>query len=376
MTSSEKTNHRLRSYRRGAAGSALVATFGLAAAACGSSTPAASTSTTAQSSTSTTSAVACGSGTITGAGSTFVATILQQWTKDYEAKCPGATINYQAVGSGAGITQFTAGTVDFGASDVVLSSAQSQALAAKGTILQIPWAAGAVAVEYHVSGVSNLKLDAAAIAGIFAGKIVKWNDPAIKALNSGVTLPSEAIQTFHRSDSSGTSGIFTGYLAAAAPSVWTFGVNKTWPAPGGQGAKGSDGVTAAVGQTEGGIGYAEVSYAKGASLPMASIKNGAGSFVQPTGDAVTAALAEATVPADLTVKPNYTPTGASAYPIASTTWVMVAQKQTDAAKATLLKDFITYAVTAGQASANSLYYAPLPSSLAGQDKTAATQIGM
>jgi phosphate transport system substrate-binding protein len=363
-------------YRRGAAGSALLATLGVAAAACGSSTPTASTSTTAQSSTSATAAVACGSGTITGAGSTFVATILQQWTKDYEAKCPGATINYQAVGSGAGVTQFTSGTVDFGASDVVLSAAQSQALAAKGTVLQIPWAAGGVAIEFHVSGVSSLKLDAATIAGIFAGKIVKWNDPAIKALNSGVTLPSEAIQTFHRSDASGTSGIFTGYLAAAAPSVWTYGANKTWPAPGGQGAKGSDGVTAAVGQTEGGIGYAEVSYAKGANLPMAAVKNGAGSFVQPTGNAVTAALAEADVPADLTVKPNYTPTGASAYPIASTTWVVVAQKQTDAAKATLLKDFITYAVTAGQASANSLYYAPLPSSLADQDKAAATRIGI
>jgi phosphate transport system substrate-binding protein len=320
--------------------------------------------------------VACGSGTITGAGSTFVATILQQWTKDYEAKCPGSTINYQAVGSGAGITQFTAGTVDFGASDAVLSSAQSQALAAKGTILQIPWAAGGVALEYHVGGVSSLKLDAATIAGIFAGKIVKWNDPAIGALNSGVTLPAEAIQTFHRSDSSGTSNIFTSYLTAAAPSAWTFGADKTWPAPGGQGAKGSDGVTAAVGQTEGGIGYAEVSYAKGAQLPMASVKNGAGSYVQPTSDAVTAALSEATVPADLTVKPNYTPTGASAYPIASTTWVMVASKQTDAAKATLLKDFITYAVTGGQASADSLYYAPLPSSLAAQDKTAATRLGI
>lgn len=353
-----------------------MAAFGLAAAACGSSTPAASTSTTSQSSTSTTGAVACGSGTITGAGSTFVATILQEWTKDYEAKCPGATINYQAVGSGAGVTQFSSGTVDFGASDVVLSATQSQALAAKGTILQIPWAAGAVAVEYHVSGVTNLKLDAATVAGIFAGKIVKWNDPAIKALNSGVTLPSEAIQTFHRSDASGTSAIFTGYLSAAAPSAWTYGASKTWTAPGGQGAKGSDGVTAAVGQTEGGIGYAEVSYAKGASLPMASIRNGAGQFEQPTGQATTAALAEATVPSDLTVKPNFTPTGASAYPIASTTWVVVAQKQTDAAKATLLKDFITYAVTAGQDSASSLYYAPLPSSLAAQDKTAATRIGI
>jgi phosphate transport system substrate-binding protein len=224
--------------------------------------------------------------------------------------------------------------------------------------------------------VSSLKLDAATIAGIFAGKIVKWNDPAIAALNSGVKLPAEAIQTFHRSDSSGTSNIFTSYLTAAAPSVWTFGASKTWAAPGGQGAKGSDGVTAAVGQTEGGIGYSEVSYAKGANLPMASVKNGAGSFVQPTSDAVTAALSEATVPADLTVKPNYTPTSANAYPIASTTWVMVAQKQTDAAKATLLKDFITYAVTAGQASANSLYYAPLPAALAGQDKAAATRIGI
>ena len=357
--------------RRGLAGLA-VAGLAVGLAACGSSGP-----TTGSSSTSTTGKAAvsdCGSGTITGAGSTFVATIAQQWIKDYQAACPGSTINYQAVGSGAGIQQFTAGTVDFGASDVTLKPTEAAALASKGTILQIPWAAGAVAVEYKVSGVSDLKLSADTLAGIYAGKIKKWNDAALKADNPGVSLPATPIQVIHRSDSSGTTAAFTGYLAAAAPTVWTAGSGKDVPWPTGQGAKGSDGVTAQVAQTDGAIGYAEVSYAKGAQLPMASIKNGGGKYVQPTGAAVSAALAEATVPPDLTVKVNFNPANPAAYPISTTTWVIVAQHLTDPAKAKLLKSFITYAVTKGQDSADALSYAPLPADLATKSQAAAQSI--
>jgi phosphate transport system substrate-binding protein len=352
--------------------------LGVTAAACGSSRPgsnSATTKTSSASSPTTTSSVACAKGTVSGAGSTFVATIAQQWIKDYETACPGATINYQAVGSGAGFTQFANGTVDFGASDVVLTSSEAQALASKGTVLQIPWAAGGVAVEYHLSGVSRLKLSPSDLAKIFSGRITHWNDPALVAENKGATLPNEPIQTFHRSDSSGTTSVLTSYLAAVDAGDWTFGAGKTWTAPGGQGAKGSSGVTAAVGQTEGGIGYSEVSYARGAGLPMASIKNAAGNYVQPTSANVTAALSDATVPPDLTVQVNYQAGGAQAYPISTTTWVLVLEKPTSTASANLLKDFITYAVTGGQSDANSLFYAPLPNSLAAKDKTAAASIG-
>jgi phosphate transport system substrate-binding protein len=345
----------------------------LVAAACGSS----SKSTTSATTTATTKPpVACASGTITGAGSTFVATIVQQWIKDFGNACPGATVNYQSVGSGAGIQQFTAGTVDFGASDVLMKPAEQTAAEAKwGPVLQIPWSSGGIAIEYNVSGVSDLQLDASTVAGIFAGKIKKWNDPAIAALNSGATLPSEAIQVVHRSDSSGTTGAFTAYLAATAPSVWNLGAAKDVPWPAGeQGAKGSDGVTATVKQTEGAIGYAELSYAKTSSLGVAKIKNPAGSFVVPDDKSVPAALASATVPANLGITINYSPPDPAAYPITTVTYVIVPQKVPDATKGALLKDFILYAVGHGQQSAAGLYYAPLPSSLDSQDVTAAQSI--
>jgi len=345
----------------------------LVAAACGSS----SKSTTSATTTATTKPpVACATGTISGAGSTFVQTIAAQWIKDFDNACPGATVNYQGVGSGAGIQQFTAGTVDFAGSDVVMKPTEQTAAEAKvGPVLHIPWSAGGIAVEYNVSGVSSLQLDASTVAGIFAGKIKKWNDPAIAATNSGATLPSEAIQVVHRSDSSGTTGAFTAYLTAAAPSVWTLGAAKDVPWPAGeQGAKGSDGVTATVKQTEGAIGYAELSFAQTSSLGVAKIKNPAGSFVAPDATSVAAALASATVPSDLKVKINYTPTDPAAYPITTDTFVIVPQKPADAAKGKLLKDFILYALGPGQQSAAGLNYAPLPTSLDNQATTAAQSI--
>jgi phosphate transport system substrate-binding protein len=305
-----------------------------------------------------------------------VQTIAQQWIKDFGAACPGATVNYQGVGSGAGIQQFTAGTVDFAGSDVVMKPAEQQAAEAKvGPVLHIPWSAGGIAIEYNVSGLSNLQLDASTLASIYAGKIKKWNDPAIAALNSGASLPSEGIQVVHRSDSSGTTAAFTAYLTAAAPTVWTLGSAKDVPWPAGeQGAKGSDGVTAAVKQTEGAIGYAELSFAKTSSLGVAKIKNPAGSYVAPDDKSVSAALASATVPADLKVKINYAPADPAAYPITTDTFVIVPQKPADPAKGKLLKDFILYALGPGQQSSAGLYYAPLPTSLADQATTAAQSI--
>jgi phosphate transport system substrate-binding protein len=318
----------------------------------------------------------CASGTISGAGSTFAQTIVQQWVKEYGAACPGATVNYQGVGSGAGIQQLTAGTVDFAGSDVAMKPDEETAAKAKvGSVLHIPWSSGGIAVEYNLSGVHDLKLTGATVAGIFAGKITKWDDPLIKASNAGVTLPAKPIQVVHRSDGSGTTAAFTAYLTSAAPSVWTVGSAKDVAWPTGQGAKGSDGVSAAVKQADGAIGYAEVSFAKGASLGVAKVENASGSFVGPEGKAVADALAEAEVPTDLKLKVNYSPKAASAYPISTTTFVIVPTKPTDATKAKLLKSFILFALTKGQKSADALSYAPLPASLLGQASTAAATIG-
>ena len=343
----------------------------LTAAACGSSSSSSSSTTTSGGSSN--ANVSCASGTLTGAGSTFVNTILTQWIKDFQSKCPGSTINYQSVGSGAGVQQFTAGTVNFGASDVPFTASEQAAANAKypGGAQQIIWAAGPIAAEYHLSGVSNLKLSPTTLAGIFAGRIKTWNDPAIAADNSGTSLPSEGIQVVHRSDGSGTTASFTGYLTAVAPTTWTFGAAKDVPWPTGQGAKGSDGVTAVVTQTEGAIGYAELSYAKGGQVSTASVKNASGQFVQPSPAGATAALAATTVSPDGTAKINYQAPGNTSYPISTFTYALVPMKSPSAGVGTLLRDFVQYAIGPGQSSATKLYYAPLPANVASQSQTAA-----
>src|SRR5437588_835990 len=272
----------------------IVGVAALVTAACGSNNNTKKTS--GQGKTTTTAAPGANdSATLSGAGSTFVNTIMQQWIKDYKGAAPGVTVNYQSVGSGAGIQQLTAKTVDFAGSDVVLKTSEQSATGGAGNVIEIPWTAGGIAVEYNLSGVSDLKLSGQTLAGIFAGKITKWNDAAIKADNPSASLPSIGIQVVHRSDGSGTTGVFTEYLTAVAPSVWTFGAAKDVPWPTGTGAKGSDGVTAAVKQADGAIGYSEVSYPTQSSLGIVSIKNKSGSFVQPTSDAVSAALGTASV---------------------------------------------------------------------------------
>lgn len=354
---------------------AVAAVAGSLLAACGSSGKG-SSGTNPSGATGTTGPTACASGSISGAGSTFVQNIAQEWIKDFGSKCSGANINYQGVGSGAGVQQLTAGTVDFGATDVPLTSDQSAALQSKGAVVQIPWAAGAISLEYNISGVTNLQLSPATIAGIFSGKIKTWDAPSIKADNPGVKLPSTTISTVHRSDSSGTTGAFTAYLAADAPQAWTLGSGKTIAWPSGSGAKGSDGVTATVKQTDGAIGYAEVSFAEGAQLPMAKIKNAGGQYVSASsGSAVSAAIAAAGTPStDGVVTPAYSSTDPTVYPISTVTYVVVLQKQSNQAKAQLIKDFLLYAVTEGQSSASSLFYAPLPSSLVAFDKAAIQSI--
>lgn len=319
--------------------------------------------------------VDCAPGSIAGAGSTFVANIAQQWIKDYIGACPQATVNYQSVGSGAGIQQFIAGTVDFGASDAVMKPDEEAAAEAKGgEVLHIPWSAGGIAVEYNLKAVPDLKLSPATLAGIFQGTVTRWDDAALKADNPGASLPSTGIQVIHRSDGSGTTDAFTKYLAAVAPETWKAGAGKDVPWPTGQGAKGSEGVTAAVKQTEGAIGYSEVSYAKGAGLGMARIKNASGNFTAPDEKGVAAALAGATTPADLKITVDFKTSNPDAYPISTPTWVLVSRKQADVAKGRLIKSFLAYAVGDGQRSAASLYYAPIPDSLAAQAQAAIDSI--
>lgn len=345
----------------------------LVAGACGSdnntTTPASQT--TLQGATTTPFAGANDKATLSGAGSTFVATIAQEWIKQYKSAAPGVTINYTGVGSGAGIQQLTSKTVDFAGSDAPLSTDQATATGGAGAVTQIPWIAGGVAVEYNLSGVKTLKLSPATLAGIFAGKITKWDDAAIKADNAGVSMPSSGIQVVYRSDSSGTTQVFTDYMRAAAPDAWTYGPSsKDWPAgTPGTGSKGSDGVTAAVKQSEGTIGYSEVSYPKQAGLGTAMIKNSAGQYVAPTSAAVSAALSGATVNPDLTLKLNYLPTDPTAYAISTTTYLMFYKSSGDANKDAAVKHFANWVLADGQKLAEGLDYAPMPSSILAQART-------
>jgi phosphate transport system substrate-binding protein len=276
------------------------------------------------------------------------------------------TLNYQSVGSGAGIQQLTSKTVDFAGSDVPLKDSEVAATGGPGAVVQIPWTAGGLAVEYNLREVKDLRLSPAALAGIFAGTVTRWNDPAIRTDNPGVALPASGIQVVHRSDGSGTTQVFTDFLKAAAPELWTFPSGKDWPAgTAGTGAKGSDGVTASVQQSPGSIGYSEVSFPKQAGLGVALVGNRAGRFLAPAAPAVSAALAEATVNPDGTLKLNYTPTGAGAYPISTTSYLLFYRQGADPARDVALRHFASWVLADGQALAEGLDYAPLPASVLG-----------
>jgi phosphate transport system substrate-binding protein len=299
--------------------------------------------------------------TLSGAGATFPATLVQEWIKHYGPLAPGVTINYQPIGSGAGIQQLTSKTVDFAGSDVALKPSEVEATGGAGAVVQVPWTAGAVAVEYNLAGVEALRLTPQVLVGLFAGRITKWNDPAIRAENANAPLPDSGIQVVHRSDGSGTTQVFTDYLKAVAPDVWTYPSGKEWPAgTPGTGAKGSDGVTAAVKQSPGSIGYSEPSYPKQAGLGMATIRNEAGRFAAPDAKAVSAALASATVKPDGSLALNFKAPSPESYPISSASYLMFYGAGTDPARDTALRHFAAWALTDGQDLAEGLDYAPLP----------------
>jgi phosphate transport system substrate-binding protein len=298
---------------------------------------------------------------INGAGATFPQPIYSKWFDEYTKIDPSVRFNYQAIGSGGGQKQILAQTVDFGASDGPMSD---ESLAkAPAPILHIPTVAGAVVISYNLPGNPQLKLDGPTLAGIFLGKITKWNDPAIAGQNAGVELPATDILVVHRSDGSGTSYIFTDYLSTVS-SEWKTKVGKKtsvqWPA--GVGGKGNAGVTGQIKQSPGAIGYVELAYAHENHLPVATLKNASGNYIEPSLDSVTAALATATIPDDFRFSMVNAP-GETAYPICGTTWLLVYATQKDPVKGQKLVEFLKWAYKDGEKMAAGLDYAPLPDAL-------------
>jgi phosphate transport system substrate-binding protein len=299
---------------------------------------------------------------INGAGATFPYPIYSKWSFEYRKVDPTVSINYQSIGSGGGQKSILDGTVDFGASDGPMSD--ENLAKAPGKILHIPTVAGADVVTYNLPDNPTLQLDGPTIAAIFLGKITKWNDAKIAAQNPGTKLPATDIAVVHRSDGSGTTFIFVDYLSSISKE-WETGVGRgtavKWPT--GQGAKGNEGVMEQVKQMPGAIGYVELVYAVQQKLPYASVKNTAGNYIVPSIESVTAALATAKIPGDFRFSMVNLP-GEKAYPISGTTWLLVYQKQANAAKGKKLVEFLKWAVTRGQTMAPPLNYAPLPDDLA------------
>jgi phosphate transport system substrate-binding protein len=323
----------------------------------------------------------CAKGSLTGAGSSAQKNAVDEWVKNYQSRCSGSTVNYQSVGSGAGISQFTAGTVDFAGSDSALKDAEQPAADKRcgtGSAIHLPMVVGPVGIAYNLPGVKGLVLDGPTTAKIFSGTVTTWNDPAIGALNPGTSLPATTIQPFHRSDSSGTTDNVTKYLAAAGGAGWTFGAGKEWKAPGGQGAKGNEGVSAAVKQTPGAVGYLELSYIENSGLPAAKIATGASSPVAlsaaSAGKAVEAAKLVGTGN-DLKLSIDYATKADGVYPIVLVTYEIVCEKGTPADKLALLKGFLGYAASQqGQSDVANLGYAPLPASFLSKVRTAVTAL--
>ncbi|HET7759812.1 MAG TPA: phosphate ABC transporter substrate-binding protein PstS [Gaiellaceae bacterium] len=309
---------------------------------------------------------------LVGAGSTLVAPLVAQWSNEYSKKT-GNTITYGAIGSGGGIAQITARTVDFGASDAPFSP--DQASACKGC-LQVPWALAATLVSYHLEGApANLKLDGPTLAGIYLGKITKWNDPAIAKLNPGASLPATKIRPVYRSDASGDTYAFSDFLAKVSPE-WKskLGVSTQVSFPVGTGGKGNDGVAAAVDATDGALGYLAISYVFSNHLDYALVENAAGKFPVPGSDSIGAAAAAVTkIPADNAISLTNPPASApAAYPISTFTYALVPQSSS---RAQTLQDFLTYAIGPGQKFGAKLQFAPLPPRVVDAGKQTIAKLG-
>ncbi|MBW4698622.1 MAG: phosphate ABC transporter substrate-binding protein PstS [Aphanocapsa lilacina HA4352-LM1] len=314
--------------------------------------------------------------TLSGAGATFPAPLYEKWFFEYNKKNPDVKINYQSIGSGGGINQITNKTVDFGASDAAMNDEQLAKVGGSSKMLMLPMTAGAVAIAYNLPGVkSGLRLTRVVLTDIYLGKVTKWNDPVIASVNRDVKLPDLPIAVVRRSDSSGTTFIFTNHLSAIKSSDWSEKVGKgtsvNWPT--GIGGKGNQGVAAQVQQTPGAIGYVEYAFAAENNLSVAAVENREGKFVLPTVKSTEAALEGTKYPENFRVFIE-DPDGASSYPIVGLTWLLVYKEGNDKAKAAELKKFITWALTEGQQYVEPLKYTPIPPAVAKNVIKAAEQL--
>lgn len=293
-----------------------------------------------------------------GAGASFPAPLYNKWFKEYSQSHDGVQIDYQSVGSGQGVKSVIDHTVDFGASDAAMKSEEMEQV--DGGVVLLPMTAGSIVLAYNLEGVTDLKLSREAYTGIFLGKITNWNDPAIAASNEGVSLPDQPINVVVRSDSSGTTYVFTKHLAEISDEFKeTVGVEKAPNWPVGTKSKGNEGITASLATTPGSIGYIEYGYAKGANLNMASLENASGNYIEPSIESAQAALAAVEMPADLIAwMPD--PQGDQSYPIITYTWIICYQQYDDPKKVEVLKDVLNYCLTEGQNSSEALGYIPLP----------------
>ena len=324
----------------------------------------------------------CPSGTLNAEGSTAQTNAINQWIKDYQSACSGATVNYNPTGSGAGITAFTAGQVDFAGSDSALDPDKGEVAAAQqrcaSTPLDLPMVVGPVAIAYKLKGVDKLIVNGELIAKIFLGKVTAWNDPAIAALNPGVTLPSTKISVFYRSDSSGTTQNFEKYLAATAPGIFTSTPDKDSSKAGfaGQGKAKSQGVADAIAATEGGIGYDEFSFAVASGLSTAQIDNGGGpvELSKETASAAAGAAKVVGTGSDLSLSIDYATKMPGAYPLILVTYEIACSTYSNPTAGAFVKSFLTYASGDGQNGLAQLGYAPLPSELQAKVRAAVATI--
>ena len=316
-----------------------------------------------------------GQTTLNGAGATFPNPMYSKWFSEYHKIHSDVQVNYQPIGSGGGIRQVTAGSVDFGASDMPMTDKQLQDAKALN-ILNIPTVLGAVVPAYNIPGVTGeVKFTPDALAGIFLGKISKWNDKAITSANPGVNFPDKEIIVVHRSDGSGTTFIWTDYLSKISPE-WKgqVGADTSVKWPVGLGQKGNEGVAGSLRQMSGAIGYVELIYAIQNNIPYGSVRNATGAFIKASLEGVTAAAASAPkMPADFRVSITNAP-GKDAYPISSFTWLLIPAQSKDAAKGKIIADFLNWMVTDGQKMTSALAYAPLPDNVAAKVKDAIKQV--
>lgn len=368
----------INSTRMAAKISVVALTLSLAACGGGQQT---STTTTTETAPGTATTTAAGGGnldlggnvSLTGAGASFPAPLYQRWFIDLNKKYPNLQVNYQSTGSGAGVEQFTAGTVDFAASDVAMKDDEIQKVQ-RGAIL-LPMTAGSIVLAYNLPEVeTGLKLPRQVYTDILLGNIKTWNDPKIAAANPGVNLPNTPITVVYRSDGSGTTGVFTKHLSAISPQ-WKskIGEGKTVDWPAGVGAKGNEGVTAQIQQTQGAIGYVEYGYAKQNDMKFAALENKSGNYVVPSEESAAQSLAAVTLPENLRAFIE-DPAGQDSYPIVTYTWLLAYKQYPEAAKAKAIEAMVEYGLTEGQKASAELGYVPLPQNVVQKVAAAADAI--